>query len=270
MVLQALRSLIFWIVLFSVTAILSIMVALSILIPPWTKSISRGCAWLWMVLMRYNLRLTVGISYEITGRENIPETGAIIAAKHQSDFDIIALYPLFNFPSFIAKKQLFQIPVFGTALRVLKTIEIDRSAGSGGMKGMVADARKRIDEGNFIFIFPEGTRKAPLAEPDYRFGVAKMYESMEVSVLPIALNTGLYWGRNSFVLWPGKAKISILPPIGPGLSGTELIRTLRDTIDTETTRLVLEAVDEGLTRPIDSGFRQRIDAARTEQSPAAS
>lgn len=269
MVLQALRSLIFWILLFAVTAILSIFVALSILIPPWTKTISRACASLWMFLMRYNLRFVVGIRYEISGRENIPDTGAIIAAKHQSDFDIVALYPLFNYPSFIAKRQLFQIPVFGTALRVLKTIEIDRSAGSAGMKGMVANAKKRIDEGNFIFIFPEGTRKAPLADPDYRYGVAKMYESMEVSVLPIALNTGLYWGRNSFLLWPGTARITILPAIGPGLAGTELIKTLKDTIDTETTRLVLEAVDEGLTRPIDSGFRQRIDAARAAQTSVA-
>ncbi|MCB9992307.1 MAG: 1-acyl-sn-glycerol-3-phosphate acyltransferase [Hyphomicrobiaceae bacterium] len=266
MVLQALRSLIFWIFLFSVTAILSLIVAIFTLVPPWSGAVSRFCASAWTWSMKLNLRLTVGIRHEISGRENIPATGAIVASKHQSDYDIIALYPLFNYPSFIAKKQLFQIPVFGTALRVLKTIEIDRSSGSAGMKGMIADAKKRIAEGNFIFIFPEGTRKAPLAEPDYRFGVAKMYEDLDVPVVPIALNTGLYWGRNSFILWPGTAKITILPPIPPGLSGTEMMKQLRDRVDGETTRLVLDAVDRGLTRPIDSTFRERIDAAR---KPAA-
>jgi 1-acyl-sn-glycerol-3-phosphate acyltransferase len=110
-------------------------------------------------------------------------------------------------------------------------------------------------------IYPEGTRKAPLADPDYRQGIVRMYEALGVPVIPVALNSGLYWGRNSLVMWPGTARAKFLPPILPGLPAAEFADRLKTVIETETTRLIAEAVAEGIARPLDAAFRARLDAA---------
>lgn len=216
--------------------------------------------------MQLLLRVIVGIRTRVTGLENLPEGPCIVASKHMSDWDTIALYPLLSNPSFIAKKELFRIPLLGSALKTLNIISIDRKKRGGALKSMLEQGRDRISQGTKLFIFPEGTRKKPLAPPNYRTGASKLYESLDVPLVPVALNSGLFWGRNSIILWPGTASARILPPIAPGLSAEEAHERMSKAIEDATTELILEAVNKGLSSPVSDEFRQRIDQAR--QKPA--
>ena len=262
MIVQAIRSAIFYLFFFIITLVLAIIASIGALIPPWSKNISRAIANFWAKTIRFLLFLIVGIKTKITGLENLPDTPCIVASKHQSDLDTIALYPKLGNPSFIAKIELFKIPFLGTVIRAIGTISVDRKKKSAALRDLIEQGRNRIENGQNIFIFPEGTRKPPLAPPNFRFGTAKLYEELNVPVVPIALNSGLFWGRNSLVLWPGTARIEILPPIPPGLSANEMHEKMIEAIDENSRKLVLQAVDEGLTRPIDPDFRERIEKSR--------
>jgi 1-acyl-sn-glycerol-3-phosphate acyltransferase len=132
---------------------------------------------------------------------------------------------------------------------------------------MMADARGAIERGCRIVIFPEGTRKAPLAPHDYRYGIVRMYEALGVPVVPVALNSGLYWGRHSLILWPGTARARFLPAIMPGLAADDFQRSLVDGIEGETNRLLLEAYEHGLSRPIPPGLREKLEALRNADVP---
>jgi 1-acyl-sn-glycerol-3-phosphate acyltransferase len=204
---------------------------------------------------------------DVKGAHNIPEGPCILAAKHMSDWDIFAILPHTRRPAFIAKKELMDIPFFGWAARSFDTIRIDRSLGGDAIPMMMADARAALDRGCRIVIFPEGTRKSPLAPIDYRYGIVRMYTELNVPVVPVALNSGLFWGRKSPVLWPGTARARFLPPIMPGLSAEEFQRTLIEQIEGETNRLILAAYDKGLSRPIPPELRERLEALRGPSTP---
>lgn len=266
MIIQAIRSALFYIFFFAQTSVLTILVFLSILIPPITSKVARALATVWIFLCKWGLKILVGIDAKIEGLEKVPAQGVIVASKHQSDLDILALYRHFNFPSFIAKRELFDIPLFGSVLRALRVIEIDRKAGGKGMMQMIRDAKVQLDQDRYIFIFPEGTRRAPLDEPKYKFGVIKMYLETGAPILPVALNTGLFWGRNSLILWPGTATIKILDPIPPGLSAEEVEAKLVSEIESHSTDLILQAHEKGLARPIDEDFRKRIAAVKSQSN----
>jgi len=262
MIIQAIRSIVFYLLFVLVTLVLALIVAIGALVPPLSKRIALNIAYTWTQIIKFILWISVGIRTEVSGIENIPKGACIIASKHQSDLDTITLYPLLDHPAFIAKKELFKIPLLGTTLRQMGTISIERSRRSSALSSLLNQSKEKVAEGRRIFIFPEGTRKEPLAPPDYKFGVAKLYEALEVPVVPVALNTGLFWGRNSLILWPGTARLRFLPPIPAGLGARQLHRKLGEQIEKASSQLVLEAIDEGVTRPIDDAFRQRIKVAR--------
>jgi 1-acyl-sn-glycerol-3-phosphate acyltransferase len=153
------------------------------------------------------------------------------------------------------------IPLFGHAARSINTISIDRKLGAEAIPKMLEEAREALGRGCRIVIYPEGTRKKPLADPDYRQGIARMYEALGVPVVPVALNSGLYWGKLSATIWPGTARARFLPAILPGMSGAEFSAELERRIETETTRLIAEAVADGIARPLSAEFRARLAAA---------
>jgi 1-acyl-sn-glycerol-3-phosphate acyltransferase len=187
------------------------------------------------------LRVIAGIRYEIRGRENIPHGAVLVAAKHQSAWETFALLHLFDSPTFIMKRELQWIPIFGWLTIKGRMVPIDRRRGALALNAMTARARVELDRGRQLIIFPEGTRRPVDAEPRYRSGVAHLYAAEGVPCLPIALNSGLFWPRRSFLRHPGTVVVDILDPIPPGLDKNVFFRRLRNEIEAATQRLVAEA-----------------------------
>lgn len=252
----------FYVLFLGQTAILAIILGTISLFLRGRFDLGWAVARYWNASNLVMLRFIVGIRTRVEGAENIPEGGCILASKHQSDWDIFAILPRTERPAFIAKKELMDIPFFGWIARNFDTIAIDRKRGGQAIPMMIADARAAIDKGCQIIIFPEGTRGAPLTRTNYKFGTAKLYEALDVPVVPVAVNSGLFWGRNSPILWPGTARASILPPIPPGLGADEMQKRLIETIETESDRLALLAADAGIARPLDPDQREQIAALR--------
>lgn len=264
MIIQAIRSIVFYLVFFLHTISLAILMGLMSRLTPGAREQGKAIAFYWGRANLFFLRWIVGIRTKVTGAENIPEGGCIIGAKHQSDWDIFAILPHTEEPAFIAKKELLDIPLFGWAARWINTISVDRKKGKDALPLMMDEARAALARGCRVVIFPEGTRRAPLDEPAYRSGIVKMYKALDVPVVPVALTSGLYWGRNSLVLWPGTARARFLPPIMPGLAADEFLATLTSAIETETNRMVLEDAREGLARPISPRLREALARLETE------
>lgn len=268
MIVQAIRSAVFYALYFLHTMPLAIVMGLMAKIAPQLKPIGRGIAQYWGDSNLFFLRWVVGIRTVVTGQENIPQEGCIIGAKHQSDWDIFAILPYVDEPAFIAKKELLDIPFFGWCARWINTVPVDRKKGKEAMPLMLEHARGSVAQGHKVIIFPEGTRRAPLDVPAYRSGIVKLYMALNVPVVPVALTSGLYWGRNSPVLWPGTARAKFLEPIPPGLPAEEFQRTLIDRIETETNKMILEDVRKGLARPISPRLRARLAEVEAELAAA--
>lgn len=182
-----------------------------------------------------------GTRVEWRGLDKLPHGGYLVAAKHQSVWETFALLPLFEEPTFILKRELQWIPLFGWFTIKGRMIAVDRSAGSQALTAMNARAHAELAHGRQIVIFPEGTRRPVGAEPKYKYGVAYLYEAGGVPCVPIALNSGLFWPRRTFLRYPGTVIVEVLDPIAPGLPRDEFFERLRDTIEVATARLVAEA-----------------------------
>ncbi len=263
---QALRSLLFYLVFYVQTAILALVVGISAVI--WGRTrFGWALARYWIHSNLFFLRWLASIRTDVRGTENIPAGPCIIASKHMSDWDIFALLPGAKRPAFIAKKELIDIPFFGHAARAFDTIRLDRSLGGEAIPAMLEDARAALDRGARIIIFPEGTRKAPLDDYDYRYGIVRLYQGLNVPVVPAAVNSGLFWGRNSPLLWRGTARARFLPAIPPGLPPEEFRARLIAAIEGETNKLLLEAYEEGLARPIPDDMFEKFEALKAGNPP---
>ncbi|MEN8721394.1 MAG: lysophospholipid acyltransferase family protein [Alphaproteobacteria bacterium] len=196
---------------------------------------------LWAGGIMFLLRYVGGIKYEIRGRENLPDKPALIALKHQSMWDTIILHLLIKDPVIILKKELAGIPVYGWIAMRLGMIAVDRDSGASALKKMVQQGKQRLAGGQHIAIFPEGTRAEPGEAPDYKPGIAALYKQLDVNCVPVALNSGLYWGRRSFTKHSGTIVIDVLPPIPPGLKRKAFMERLENDIETATANLVAEA-----------------------------
>jgi 1-acyl-sn-glycerol-3-phosphate acyltransferase len=186
-------------------------------------------------------RLTAGTHYEITGLENIPSGGLMVAAKHQSFWETFVLVALFPDPVFILKRELTWIPFFGWCLTKLRMIPVDRGGRARALAAVARRARVELGQnGRQLLIFPEGTRRAPGAPPDYKHGVAHLYGDLGVPCLPVALNSGLYWPRRKFLRRPGTIRMEIMPPIPPGLGKAAFHARLQETIETASDRLLAQ------------------------------
>ncbi len=195
---------------------------------------------LWGRISLWLLRVVCGTRYEFRGLDRIPSGPLIVAAKHQSTWETFALLSLFKHPIFIIKRELTWIPLFGWFTIKGKMIAVDRGSGSQALTAMTARARDVIRGGRQLFIFPEGTRRPAGAEPNYKFGVAHLYDVIGVPCVPVALNSGLFWRRRSFVRLPGTIVVEFLEPIPPGLDKQAFFERLQNDIETATARLVAE------------------------------
>jgi 1-acyl-sn-glycerol-3-phosphate acyltransferase len=229
-----LRSLLFNLIFFGLTAVLSVFYLPFLLLP--RKTMVAG-ARLWIRLMLWFLKWVAGLSHEFKGLERLPQGPFLIAAKHQSAWDTLIFHLLVPDPAFILKKELLSIPLFGWYLAHHGMIAIDRKAGAGALKKMLKGAQAALDRGSIPIVFPEGTRTAPGDHLPYHPGIAALYADLNVPVVPVALNSGLFWRRKGFLKHPGQIVLEVLEPIEPGMDRRAFLACLKQRIEEACQRL---------------------------------
>jgi 1-acyl-sn-glycerol-3-phosphate acyltransferase len=185
-------------------------------------------------------RAVVGLSYEVRGRQHVPQEPAIFAIKHQSAWETLIVHSLLDDPAIALKRELTLIPLFGWYLLRAGMIRIDRGAGARALRSLIEGARKALDRGSSVVMFPEGTRVAPGRRRPYQPGITALYLQLERPVVPVALNSGLYWSRRSFLKRPGRIVVEFLEPIRPGLDRRSFMAELERRLEGATDRLLAE------------------------------
>jgi len=189
----------------------------------------------WNVFIIWLAKVLCGIRYQIKGYENFPDAPVIVLSKHQSAWETIFLLCQLPRPLvFVFKRELLYVPFFGWALGLLRMIPIDRSKGKDAFAHVVVQGRKRLADGQWVIMFPEGTRIPVGQTGKYKGGGARLAVETNTVVVPIALNSGECWGKNSFVKKPGLVTVSIGQPISPdGLNPVELMQKVENWIESE-------------------------------------
>lgn len=200
------------------------------------------CIWL--------LKMICGTKLEVRGRENIPKGACLVVAKHQSAWDTFALIPLFTDPAIILKDELKWIPFYGWFCVKFEHVLVKRDRAAAALKQMVGDAKDRVAAGRQVMIFPEGTRRAPGDEPDYKPGYVALYEGLGVPCVPLALNSGLFWPRRSFLRYPGTIVVELLEPIPAGMPRAAFRKTIEERIETAAAALIAEAARSHPSSPL--------------------
>lgn len=206
---------------------------------PW----ARGTLWL--------AKKICGIHYEIRGTQYFTNMPVIFASKHQSAWDTMIFLILLRGPAYVLKRSLLGLPIFGQYLIRMGMIAIDRKPGENTRRHLAAQTHRALArEQRPVVIFPEGTRRAPTeTKPRYHPGVAALYQQMKVPVIPVALNSGVFWGKNALMKKPGTIVLEFLEPIPPGLENRQFMRTLTQRIEDATKELVREATDPAYVKP---------------------
>ncbi|UFZ03259.1 1-acyl-sn-glycerol-3-phosphate acyltransferase [Bradyrhizobium ontarionense] len=230
-----LRSLLFNI-LFYPNFVFWLLVALPTLAMP-RKAVLRVANW-WAQSNILLMRVICNIRVEYRGVEKIPKGPLIVAAKHQSMWETISLLHFFDQPFFVLKRELLRIPLFGQYLVKANMVAIDRSSGARALKQVMRRAAEEVKHDRQFVIFPEGTRRPPGAPPHYKAGVALIYVDCGVPCLPVALNSGLFWPRRTFLRYPGTLVMEFLDPLPPGLPRDEFMTRIETVIEDATNRLV--------------------------------
>ncbi|MGH7125233.1 MAG: lysophospholipid acyltransferase family protein [Stellaceae bacterium] len=230
-----LRSLLFNLVFYSWTVVLGIG-ALPMMLAP-RATVMRFGRW-WSRTALVLARAIAGIDYELRGAEHLPREPAIIAMKHQSAWDTLAVPALLGDVAVVLKRELLWVPLYGWYAHKAGMIPVDRGAGATALKSMVRRAREVVAERRPIVIFPEGTRTAVGAKRAYHPGVAALYTQLGLPVVPVAVNSGLFWPRRRFLKRPGRIVVEALPPLPPGLDRKAFLAELQSRIETATERLV--------------------------------
>jgi len=195
-------------------------------------------ALLWVRSVAWVERHVLGLHYRVIGRENLPAQGAfIVAAKHQSTFETMKLHLILNDPAIVLKKELLSIPIWGPYLKQTGMIPIDRGAGRRAVGDMLTASEKAKAEGRPIVIFPQGTRIPVGIKRSYKSGVVALYQQLGLPILPLALNSGLFWPKSG-MKHGGTVTFSFLAPIEPGLEPESALSLLEQRLEAETDRLV--------------------------------
>lgn len=227
------RSMLFFLWFALISAAISIVSLPALLLPRGAIiAVSRN----WSRATLWGLRVFAGLDYEVRGR--IPAGAMLIAAKHMSMWDTVALYLILERPVVVLKRSLMNIPFYGWYIRKAGSIAVARDGSSKDVRPMFRRAREVIAQGKSILIFPEGTRKKPGAPPDYRPGVGGLYSQLGVPCQPVALNSGLFW--TGFWKKPGTIVVEFLEPIPAGMKRAEFMDELERRIETATEALLAE------------------------------
>ena len=211
-------------------------------------------------------RAIAGLRAEFRGLDRIPPGGLLVAAKHQSLWETFALLTVLDDPTYVLKRELLWIPVFGWYAWKFRMIPVERGGGARALRNLLAHARDEISRNRQIIIFPEGTRRPPGAPPAYRQGIVRLYTQLGVPCLPVALNSGVFWPRRRFLRRPGTIVVEFLEPIPPGLDGAEFVKMLQARIEAASLALLVEASRQD---PADSGENPGLPEVIRDDMPHA-
>jgi len=229
------RSTAFEILRFLLTVVFSVISLLTFPFKPLTRY---RIITLWSQLVIALAEHLCGVRYRVVGRENLPATPSIILSKHQSAWETLAYQGIFPPQVWVLKNSLLRVPFFGWGLAMMSPIAIERTSGLRALKQTLEQGRKRLADGWWIVIFPEGTRTAPGKRGRYHVGGAWLACQTGARVVPVAHNAGTVWARNAFVKYPGEIVVSVGPPIDPaGLQPEELNKRVEDWIERQVERL---------------------------------
>ena len=235
----ALRSALYNIYFFGGTALIVVAMLPLMLCPrAWMQS---AVSWL-ARSQAFGVRWLVGLRYEVRGRENIPEGAVVFASKHQSAWDASFFYIECPDPAYVLKRELLRIPLWGWYTQKCKAINVDRTGGASALKRLVADAQDRLFKHRQVIVFPEGSRIAPGHRAPFHPGIAAIYAHIEAPVVPVALNSGLFWGRRSFFKQSGVIIVEFLPPMPRGLKRRDFMNSLSQKIGDATDSLEAEGL----------------------------
>ncbi|MGB0670034.1 MAG: lysophospholipid acyltransferase family protein [Rhodospirillales bacterium] len=223
-----LRSWIFNIYFLTFTPVSLLMMALLLPLP---RGAMVAAVSLWSRTMLGAIRWLVGITYKVESWDKMPPEPCLIACKHQSAWDTMVFFDLIEDPIYVLKIELMKLPVYGWLATKCKAIGIDRQSGAAGLRKMIKDTQDTLAEGRYVIIFPEGTRTDPGEKVTYHSGVAALYRQLDVPVVPVALNSGNFWGRYQWVKTPGEITLQILDPIPPGLAPRDMLKRLEADIE---------------------------------------
>lgn len=233
-----LRSLLFNVLFFGSTTLMALVVWPALFMGRRTITAVRQ---FWIDWIMWLTRRIAGIRVELRHAERLPAGPALIASKHQSAWETLWFNTVLKDPAIVLKKELTEIPIFGAFIDGAGMVPIDRKAGGAAVKRIVGAARPAIEAGRPVLIFPQGTRVAPGDARAYQPGVYALYRALGVPLVPVALNSGLYWSRNAFTKRPGTILVEVLPPIPPGLDRVDFMARLQEDIETASRRLEAEA-----------------------------
>jgi 1-acyl-sn-glycerol-3-phosphate acyltransferase len=232
-----LRSLAFNLVFFVGTAV-ALLVGLPVLLFP--RRVLLWLARIWAHAVFGLLRLVCGLRYEVRGPRELLHQPVIVAAKHQSAWDTIVFLLIARDPAYVMKRELLLIPVYGWFSRKQQMIPIDREGGGAALRGVMRASERALRAGRQVVIFPQGTRVAPGAPAPYGPGTAALYTKLHHPVVPVALNSGLFWAKRSFLKRPGMIVVEVMPAIAPGLKRHDFSAELERRIEACTAKLEAE------------------------------
>jgi 1-acyl-sn-glycerol-3-phosphate acyltransferase len=247
----ALFNLLFW--LWTGLMVLAALPLAPFVTPQGMREVARA----WMRGIQLLLRTIVGLDYEVRGLDRLPSGPCIIASKHQSAWETLFFHLIRPDIVIGLKYELTRIPLFGWYLMRARNIRIDRGGAARALRSLIEGAKAAVGRGWSILIFPEGTRRLPGEPPDYKPGVAALYLALGVPVVPVALNSGLFWGRRSFTKRPGRITVEILEPIPPGLERRAFMTELERRIESATDRLIATARGRPLSAVSAPGAEER-------------
>ena len=229
------RSLIYNVLFYVLLVFWNIVALPTFVMPP--RAFMTVAKW-WARSSVWLMRVVCNTRTEYRGLDKIPPGPLVVASKHQSMWETFALMPFFDRPLFIYKRELGKIPFFGWYLKKSKMVGVDRDGGARSLIDMAKRATEEVKLGRQLIIFPEGTRRPVEAAPDYKPGIAQIYGKCGVPCLPVALNSGLFWPRRTFLRYPGTLVVEFLDPLPPGLPRKEFITRISTVIEGATNRLV--------------------------------
>ncbi len=192
----------------------------------------------WARTVLAGLKAFCNLDYAVDGLQHLPRSPSVMMIKHQSAFETIVQIATFPPQTWVLKRELMWIPLFGQALAILKPIAIDRGAGGSALEQVVEQGRERLREGLWVMVFPEGTRVSYGQAGRYRAGGAALAVAAGCDIVPLAHNCGRFWGRRSLTKIAGTARFVIGPPIKTaGKKPGQVTAETRDWIESEVEKL---------------------------------